>query len=67
MFIHVRLLKGFPKPLLYHVPEDWPQTDLVGHIVHVPIQKRTEHALVIGQYAHKPAGNDFTIRPVKNN
>ncbi len=55
MFIHVRLLKGFPKPLTYKVPELWPQHNLVGHIVHVPIQKRTEHALVIEQSMHHPA------------
>lgn len=55
MFIHVRLLKGFPKPLTYKVPESWPQHNLVGQIVHVPIQKRTEHALVIEQSVHHPA------------
>ena len=62
MFIQVRLLKGFPRPLLYKVPEGWPQADLVGHVVHVPIQKRTEHALVTNQYKKKPAGNNFEIR-----
>ena len=62
MFIQVRLLKGFSKPLLYKLPDDWPQTDLVGHIVHVPIQKRQEHAIVIGQYQCKPADSNFEIR-----
>jgi len=64
MFIQVRLLKGFPKPLLYKIPEGVPQKPLVGRVVHVPIQKRTEHALVIAQFAKKPAGNDFQIRDI---
>ncbi len=63
MFIQVRLLKGFPKPLLYSVPDNWPKADLVGRVVHVPIQKRTEHALILEQYKQKPAGNKFDIRP----
>jgi len=54
MFIQVRLLKGFPKPLLYKMPETRPLENLVGRVVHVPIQKRTEHALVIAQFAKKP-------------
>jgi primosomal protein N' (replication factor Y) (superfamily II helicase) len=55
MFIHVRLLKGFPKPLTYKVPAAWPQENFVGQIVHVPIQNRTEHALVIAQTERHPA------------
>jgi len=63
MFIQVRLLKGFPKPLLYKT-KTRPLENLVGRVVHVPIQKRTEHALVIAQFATKPAGNNFEIREV---
>jgi len=64
MFIQVRLLKGFPKPLLYKTTEGFSQENLLGRVVLVPIQKRTEHALVIGQFAKKPAGNDFEIREI---
>ncbi|MFC1845585.1 primosomal protein N' [Candidatus Dependentiae bacterium] len=61
MFIIVRLLKGFPKPLTYQVPADWPKADLVGKIVHVPIQQRTTHAVVIKQFDNKP-NTTFAIK-----
>lgn len=71
MFIQVRLLKGFPKPLLYKVSQTRPPVNLVGRVVHVPIQNRTEHALVIEQFqtlrqaqGERSAGNNFTIRDI---
>jgi len=65
MFIHVRLLKGFSKQLLYKVPNQLSKNSmLVGHLVCVPIQKRTEYALVVAQYSTKPPGNNFLIREI---
>ena len=63
MFIQVRLLKGYPQPLLYEVPLDLQQNGLVGTIVRVPIQKRTEQAFVLKAFDYKPK-TTFDIRPI---
>lgn len=47
MYIQVKLLNGFQQELTYSTPKDWNTTDLLGSIVEVPLQKRTEYALVI--------------------
>ena len=62
MFIQVRLLKGFPEPLIYEVPSDWQYTSLVGKLVRVPIQTQVRSALVIHQMAEKPKNIAFTIK-----
>jgi len=51
MFIKVRLLKGFSRPLTYKVPENWTKQNLVGKIVRVPIRNRETSALVLNQFA----------------
>ena len=53
MFIQVKLLKGFPEPLLYEAPKEWPN-DLIGRIVRVPIRNQIAPAVVLSTYAHKP-------------
>lgn len=63
MFIQVRLLKGFPQPLIYEVPQALQQKALLGTIVRVPIQKRIEQALVLNVFYYRPK-TDFTIRPI---
>ncbi len=63
MFIQVRLLKGYPQPLLYEVPPALQQNRLTGTIVRVPIQKRTEQALVLHTFNYKPK-TKFEIRPI---
>lgn len=64
MFIQVRLLKGFPQPLLYEVPKDLAQQDLTGSIVRVPIQKRIAQALVLRTFSYRP-NSAFEIRPIE--
>ncbi len=64
MFIQVRLLKGFPQPLLYEVPSNLAQQDLTGSIVRVPIQKRIAQALVLRTFSYKP-NSAFEIRPIE--
>lgn len=64
MFIQVRLLKGYPQPLLYEVPHAFQDNVQIGSIVRVPIQKRTEQALVINQFQHKPNAS-FEIRAIE--
>lgn len=61
MFITVKLLNGYDAPLSYKVPETWDTSNLVGKIVVVPIQKRTEHALVCAVENVAPVGH-FIIR-----
>jgi hypothetical protein len=63
MFIQVRLLKGFLQPLLYEVPTHLQQNGLVGTIVRVPIQQRTEQAFVLRVFDYKPK-TDFDIRSI---
>ena len=63
MFIQVRLLKGYPQPLLYEVPPHLQQNSLVGTIVRVPIQKRTEQAFVLKTFDYKPK-TAFDIGPI---
>jgi primosomal protein N' (replication factor Y) (superfamily II helicase) len=62
MFMHVKLLNGYPQILTYAVPESWATHDLVGSLVEVPLQKRTEFALVhevVKELLHPVS---FTIR-----
>jgi len=49
MFVVVQLLNGFQTPLWYKTPENFLGKSLVGTVVRVPLQKRTETALVIRQ------------------
>jgi len=65
MFIQVRLLKGFKKPLTYKVPEQWKNTNLVGQIVRVPIRNREASALVLHQFKHLKRKEDFEIKSAK--
>lgn len=64
MFVQVKLLKGFNRPLLYHVPEKWHAAIAVGSIVYVPIQQRTTPAIVIEQFEKIPARSDFIIKDI---
>lgn len=63
MFIQVRLLKGFPQPLIYEVPQELQQKELLGTIVRVPIQTRIEQALVLHVFHYRPK-TDFSIRSI---
>jgi len=64
MYITVRLLNGFKKPLTYKIPSDFENRDLMGKIVEVPLRTYTTHALVTNQFVsfdHKPT---FDIREI---
>jgi len=62
MFIQVRLLKGFPEPLIYEIPQEWDDLALVGKLVRVPIQTQIRSALVINKMQEKPRNIAFTIK-----
>jgi len=63
MYIQVKLLKGFQRPLTYKVPEDWKKQNLVGKIVRVPIRNRETSALVLSQFPKLKTKEKFEIRP----
>lgn len=60
MFIQVRLLNGFIRPLWYRVPETWHQTDLRNVIVQVPLRNKVIPALV--QHISDRAPGDYEIK-----
>lgn len=45
MYIQVKLLNGFSQPLVYQIPSEWDK-NIIGKIVKVPLQNRTELAIV---------------------
>ena len=63
MYIQVRLLKGFPEPLLYAVPKDWDTSNIVGSFVRVPLKQNVFTAFVEKTFERHPDENKFTIRP----
>ena len=66
MYITVRLLNGFKKPLTYALPAHFREKSLRGRIVQVPLRNRLVHALVQAQFkefAQKPA---FEIKELEN-
>ncbi len=60
MFIQVRLLNGFPRPLWYRIPESWKTHDLVNVIVQVPLRNTVIPALV--QLVSPRAPADYEIK-----
>ena len=64
MYIQVRLLKGYPQPLLYAVPQEWAEKQLVGSLVRVPFRASTQPAIVVEQLPEKPTTATYTIKQV---
>ncbi|MCL5876167.1 MAG: primosomal protein N' [Candidatus Dependentiae bacterium] len=64
MFIQVKLLNGFPEPLLYQVPEACTKTSLKGALVTVPLKQQKQAAWVIEEYQEKPAHITFAIKEI---
>lgn len=60
MFIQVRLLNGFTRPLWYRVPEAWQEADLRNVIVQVPLRNTVIPALV--QHISARAPGDYEIK-----
>lgn len=65
MFIKVRLISGFSKPLWYHVPPQWHSQIQRGSLVDVPLQKRFVAALVEHVTNNKPQSS-FIIKDINN-
>ncbi len=64
MFIQVKLLNGFPEPLLYHVPENLRQPSLKGALVTVPLKQQKQAAWVVQEYQEKPSSITFAIKDI---
>ncbi len=65
MYVLVRLLKGFPRPLFYKVSSELNNNNnLVGKIVQVPLKNKNIPALVLKTYKNLPSNIDFQIKDV---
>jgi primosomal protein N' (replication factor Y) len=67
MFIKVRLLQGYQKPLMYKVPSSWNTKNLHGSIITVPLKNKIVPALVIKVFVDKPEGENFQIKEAAGN
>jgi primosomal protein N' (replication factor Y) (superfamily II helicase) len=64
MFVLVRLLKGYPKPLFYQVPAQEDLGNLVGKIIQVPLKNKNLPALVVKTYKVLPEKFNFQIKQI---
>jgi primosomal protein N' (replication factor Y) len=64
MYVQVKLLTGYSRPLLYQVPQDLHHVDLMGKIVHVPIRNRYAPAIVLKTMATVSEKNTFVIKEI---
>jgi len=62
MYIHVRILGGYPKPLTYAVPASAEQAIRIGILVRVPLRNRVVPAVVIAHAV--PASTAYAIRDI---
>ena len=62
MFIQVRLLSGFSKPLWYAIPDSWQSKPSAGTIIQVPLRNRIVPALVVSEHQNKPTHISFAIK-----
>lgn len=65
MFAQVRLLNGFPQPLLYQVPDALSAANK-GTIVQVPLKNRIVPAVITQTFDELPANINFKVRSIKN-
>ncbi len=66
MYVHVILLNGFERPLWYKIPPHLKSDIYVGQVVHVPLQRRQETALVTAIMESLPATVTFTIKEISD-
>jgi len=63
MYVQVRVLKGYPRPLLYAVPEYLSSSVTLGSVVEVPLRTKQVPALVIEVLAQAPSAS-YAIRAI---
>jgi primosomal protein N' (replication factor Y) (superfamily II helicase) len=66
MYVKVKLLKGFQKPLFYKIPSCIQQQNLTGCILRVPIKNTNVSALVLEEYVKIPKEINFELREALN-
>lgn len=66
MYVLVRLIKGFGKPLFYRIPESNTVNIEIGKILNVPIKNQFKPALVLRIYNRLPESVNFDIKDFVN-
>jgi primosomal protein N' (replication factor Y) (superfamily II helicase) len=64
MFVYVQLLNGFQKPLVYKLPQNLEDQNLLNKCVLVPLRQKKVSALVIAQTAKLKEKAAFEIKEV---
>jgi primosomal protein N' (replication factor Y) (superfamily II helicase) len=64
VYIHVMLINGFEKPLLYRVPCEFEMGIRCGSVVIVPVQRRKETGIVVDVLRACPADVDFLVKDI---
>ncbi len=62
MYARIKLLNGFKESLIYEIPSTWETQDLVGTLIKVPLQKRTEIGIVEEVFEKLDSTITYTIR-----
>jgi primosomal protein N' (replication factor Y) len=63
MYIQIKLLQGYKKPLLYSCPDGWDLYNLVGSIVTVPLRTTKAYGIVVAAYREQPEhSTGFTVK-----
>lgn len=66
MFVQVKLLNGFERPLLYHVPESLKQKITKNSIINVPLRNNVYKALVLQTLSYLNKAPTFSIKDIKS-
>ncbi|MFH0898839.1 MAG: hypothetical protein V1855_04635 [bacterium] len=64
MYATVQLLNGFTKPLIYKIPAQLKNHNLVGRLVIVPLQNRSTSALITKTFSNLQEKKTFQIREI---
>ena len=64
MYVLVRLLKGFPKPLFYKIPQKFIFNDLTNKIALVPLKNTILPALILRIHKNLPNNIKFEIKEI---
>ncbi|MFA5075220.1 MAG: primosomal protein N' [Candidatus Babeliales bacterium] len=69
MYVLVKLLTGFAKPLFYKIPENFDKNQnniKIGNILKVPIKNQFKPALILKIYNNLPENFSFKIKEFEN-
>ncbi|MFC1894519.1 primosomal protein N' [Candidatus Dependentiae bacterium] len=66
MYVLVRLLKGYPKPLVYKIPKFLGGQELLGKVVKVPLKNQSTYAVVLKTFSTITTKNSFLIKEINS-